>query len=120
MGVIFQKKGKEMLKQGKILKNLGKNVQNLKKGRWYKKRQLVACNNHMQQTARIDPALNIVNFTSALPHAPPLGVHSVPRPPALFYFPIHAKRFFFPSWLTPCKLSYMYVAAVKNFVYIFH
>ena len=30
MGAIFQKKGKEMLKNGKIFKNLGKNVQNLK------------------------------------------------------------------------------------------
>ena len=30
MGVIFQKKGKEMLKRGKIFENLGKNVQNLK------------------------------------------------------------------------------------------
>ena len=30
MGVIFQKKGKEMLKKGKIFENLGKNAQNLK------------------------------------------------------------------------------------------
>ena len=30
IGVIFQKKGKEMLKKGKIFENLGKNVQNLK------------------------------------------------------------------------------------------
>ena len=30
MGVIFQKKSKEMLKKGKIFGNSGKNVQNLK------------------------------------------------------------------------------------------
>ena len=30
MGAIFQKKGKEMLKKGKIFENLGKNKQNLK------------------------------------------------------------------------------------------
>ena len=30
MGVIFQKKGKEMLRRGKIFDNLGKNAQNLK------------------------------------------------------------------------------------------
>ena len=29
-GAIFQKKGKEILKKGKIFENLGKNVQNLK------------------------------------------------------------------------------------------
>ena len=29
-GAIFQKKGKEMLKKGKIFDDLGKNVQNLK------------------------------------------------------------------------------------------
>ena len=30
MGATFQKKGKEMLKKGEILENLGKNVQNFK------------------------------------------------------------------------------------------
>ena len=30
MGVIFQKKGKEILKNSKIFENLGQNVQNLK------------------------------------------------------------------------------------------
>ena len=30
MGVIFQKKNKEMLKKGKIFENFGKNVRNLK------------------------------------------------------------------------------------------
>ena len=30
MGAIFQKKGKEILKDRKIFENLGKNVQNLK------------------------------------------------------------------------------------------
>ena len=30
MGAIFQKKGKEILKKGKIFENFGKNVQNLK------------------------------------------------------------------------------------------
>ena len=30
MGMVFQKKGKEMLKKGKIFENLVKNVQNLK------------------------------------------------------------------------------------------
>ena len=30
MGAIFQKKDKEMLKKGKLFKNLGQNVQNLK------------------------------------------------------------------------------------------
>ena len=30
MGAIFQKKGKEMLKKGKIFENFGKNKQNLK------------------------------------------------------------------------------------------
>ena len=30
MGAIFQKKGKEMLKKGKIFENLGQNIQNLK------------------------------------------------------------------------------------------
>ena len=30
MSAIFQKKGKEMLKKGKIFENLGQNVQNLK------------------------------------------------------------------------------------------
>ena len=30
MHAIFQKKGKQMLKKGKIFENLGKNVQNLK------------------------------------------------------------------------------------------
>ena len=30
MHAIFQKKGKKMLKKGKIFENLGKNVQNLK------------------------------------------------------------------------------------------
>ena len=30
MGAIFQKKGNKMLKKGKILENVGKNIQNLK------------------------------------------------------------------------------------------
>ena len=28
------------------------------------------------------------------------------RPPAAFYFPIHAKCFFFSSWLMPCTYLY--------------
>ena len=42
MGVIFQKKGKKMLKRGEIFENLIKNVQNLK---YFEKRQVIVCDN---------------------------------------------------------------------------
>ena len=42
---IFQEKGKEMLKKGKISEYLSKNVQNLK---IFEKEQVVVCDNCMQ------------------------------------------------------------------------
>ena len=44
MGTIFQKKGKEMLKKGRMFEKLGKNVQNLK---YVDKGQVIACDNRM-------------------------------------------------------------------------
>ena len=52
MGAIFQKKGKEILKDRKIFENLGKNVQNLK---IFWKRSVLTCDNCTQKASRIDP-----------------------------------------------------------------
>ena len=45
MCAIFQKKGKEMLKKGKISENLQKNAQNLK---YFEKGQVIKCDNCMK------------------------------------------------------------------------
>ena len=50
VGMILQKKDKKCSKGEKYLKNVGKNVQNLA---YVDKGHLIACNNHMQQAARI-------------------------------------------------------------------
>ena len=50
VGVIFQKKGKEMLRQGKKFENSGKNVQNLET--FWKKSVDCMWYDHMQKTTR--------------------------------------------------------------------
>ena len=59
MRAIFQKRGKKMLKKGKIFENLGKNVQNLKIG------QVIACDiarNKLQEKALRYSFFSFVGF----------------------------------------------------------
>ena len=50
MGAIFQKEGKEMLKKDQILENWAKTNKTWK---YFEKRQVIACDNRAQKTARM-------------------------------------------------------------------